>query len=332
MYSAKIICDSINHYNDRLTTFLITFPRLVLAEFNTHRMFSRNSASSRAIPFPKMLRSVWKTPFIPLAWMKNHSGMQGTLYYDGAAKKWLFRQLWLTARNMAIILAWLLYKAGLTKQLCNRLLEPFAWHTVLVTATEWENFFSLRAHPDADIHIQEIAFKMLEVYNNSRPQRLEAGEWHMPFIDDLTEHALASYQYGKNQGQTPEWYAREREELRLKLATSRCAQTSYTIMGENRTRLDYAKLINLHDRLLKQGHWSPFEHIARAMTYEEYRSYIRGKMIYEDEDQMETWDVPATDKITGWCGNFRGFIQYRKTWENENRPDDRVTKLYAKNL
>ena len=82
MISAKIIADSKCPRGHRLTTFIVTFPRIVLAEFNTHRMFSRNSASSRAIPFKRMVKMLEENPFIPIAWQKDHKGMQGVEYLD----------------------------------------------------------------------------------------------------------------------------------------------------------------------------------------------------------------------------------------------------------
>jgi hypothetical protein len=69
--NAKIVADSLSIHGDRLTTLLITFPRFILAEVNTHRMLSKNTSSSRAIPFEKMIQSVEKDPFIPIAWQKE---------------------------------------------------------------------------------------------------------------------------------------------------------------------------------------------------------------------------------------------------------------------
>ena len=139
---AKIVADSICNGN-RITSFILTYPRFIHAELMTHRMFSRNSASSRAIPFEKMVKMVEEDPFIPIAWQKSHVGMQGTEYW-GKEESDKMDLEWLQARNKAIYQARMLHYAGVTKQLCNRLLEPFMWHTVLVTATEWENFFELR--------------------------------------------------------------------------------------------------------------------------------------------------------------------------------------------
>ena len=142
--NAKIIADSTDHKGNRITSMLLTFPRFILPELNTHRMFSRNSASSRAIPFEKMVKMVQEDPFVPIAWQKKHKGMQGTKYlthtYDieDAIKEWEW------AAAIAVTQANILNDIGVTKQICNRLLEPFMWHTVLITATEWDNFFKLR--------------------------------------------------------------------------------------------------------------------------------------------------------------------------------------------
>ena len=149
--SAKIVADSISPQGDRLTSLLITFPRILLSEINTHRMLSKNTSSSRAIPFLKMVEAVQNNPFIPFAWQKHHSGMQGNEYHTGEGNvgdinyKARAERNWLRARDFAVEQAKHLYEDSLvTKQLCNRLLEPFMYHIVLVTATEWENFFELR--------------------------------------------------------------------------------------------------------------------------------------------------------------------------------------------
>jgi len=226
MYKAEILADSINPQGDRITTMKITFPRIMLAEFNTHRMFSRNSASSRAIPFKKMVKMVEENPFIPIAWQKDHKGMQGSEYLTDKLSIQFATTTWLNARDNAIKNAQSLHNnsngyESVTKQLCNRLLEPFMWHTVIVTATEWENFFKLRCpqyidpsgkefkskkdyknnsdwngcevwslidwlgcnKSQADIHIQAIAELMWDEINSSTPKELKSGEYHLPFIE-----------------------------------------------------------------------------------------------------------------------------------------------------
>ena len=142
--NAKIVADSINSQGKRITSFILTYPRFIHSELMTHRVFSRNSASSRAIPFNKMIEMVESDPFIPIAWQSKHTGMQGTDYLDGDSEQQLLINKWLEARDLAVQQAKLLDYNNVTKQLCNRILEPFMWHTVLVTATEFENFFELR--------------------------------------------------------------------------------------------------------------------------------------------------------------------------------------------
>jgi hypothetical protein len=182
--SASIVADSINEHGCRLTTFIVTFPRFILAEFNTHRMLSRNSASSRARPFKVMLKDVMEDPFVPIRWMSAHKGMQGDSFLDGAEAE-AAKVKWLAARDAAVAAAIELDKLQVTKQFVNRLLEPFLWHQVIVTATDFENFFALRAHPDAELHINLLGQRMLEAYNASTPQRLSPGEWHVPFHDQF---------------------------------------------------------------------------------------------------------------------------------------------------
>lgn len=321
MISAEIVADSINEMGDRITTFVLTFPRIVLAEFNTHRMLSRNSASSRAIPFNKMLEMVEENPFIPIRWMKEHKGMQGTTYFEGEEANHL-REEWLASRRSAVNAAKLLSGRGLTKQMCNRLLEPFLWHKVIVTGTEWENFFALRAHPDAEIHIQDLAEKMLVEYNLSDPKKLKAGQWHIPFGDKIDDHRLVETDAFGNategmalgaSGDT-EYYL---SPFRRKVATARCARISYnTFEGKD----DYGADIALYLRLLESGHMSPFEHCARAMTHVEHSNCIRGERWMNGTVSMIDADAH------GWLGNFRGWVQYRKTIEGENKKDNRIIK------
>ena len=216
---AIIVADSKNVQGDRITTYELTFPRFILAELLTHRLFSRNSASSRAIPFKTMLKSVEEDPFIPIAWQKDHKGMQGTEYFkDSTDLEWL-KNNHLAARDYAVERAKAASDKGLTKQIVNRYLEPFLWHKVLVTATHFDNFFELRCpkyygvyksqrdlfngkdvesrrrcisdvpnEGQGEIHIMALAEAMWDAKNKSTPKELKAGEWHCPMIeieDDL---------------------------------------------------------------------------------------------------------------------------------------------------
>ncbi len=285
--TARVIADSLNTCGNRLTSLIITLPRIVLAEFNTHRTISRNSASSRAIPFKKMVEQVLDNPFIPTAYQKEHKGMQGTEYFsDDEATSLSLKSQWLDARNYAVHRAKQLNERGLTKQLCNRLLEPFMYHTIIATATEWENFIALRAHDQAEIHIQDAAYKILDALNNSQPTLLKPGEWHIPFSDKIDGDKLADIYYSQ-QLQSP-------IEAAIKIAIARCARVSYmNFEGKD----DYEADIKLYNMLKESGHMSPFEHVAQALAYDKQ------------------------------SGNFIGFEQYRKTIEGESKSDDRVIKF-----
>ena len=273
--SAEIIADSICK-GHRITSMVITIPRIVLAEFNTHRALSRNSSSSRAIPFTKMVEEVEQNPFIPLRWQKDHSGMQGTEYFtENEATSLSLKSQWLDARNYAVHRAKQLNDRKVTKQICNRLLEPFMYQTIICTATEWENFIALRAHTDAEIHIQEAAYKVLEALNKSTPIEKGIGEYHIPFGDKFYMPALEI---------VCEQTGLSIESVMTRVAIARCARVSYlNFEGKD----DYYADIKLFDRLAEAGHMSPFEHVAIAMNdhnhygnfvgWKQYRQLINGE-------------------------------------------------------
>jgi len=328
MFNVEILADSLSPQGDRLTTMKITFPRIILAEFNTHRMFSRNSASSRAIPFEKMVKSVEENPFIPIAWQKDHKGMQGTEYITDKNDIWLAKANWLRARDYAVDYAkHNNEQIGVTKQLCNRLLEPFMWHTVIVTSGKegLENFFNLRCpsyldkykswkdacvvngsldfkasileklsnnKSQAEIHIQAVAEIMWDAYNESTPKQLEAGEWHIPFGDNFDTKMLSKTCQNLK---IPVLSWEDGEEIKVKIATARCARVSYTVIGENKEH-DYEADIKLHDKLMSSGHWSPFEHCTKAMSERDLDNYLV---------------IKNGLTIPGMCDNFQGFISYR---------------------
>jgi thymidylate synthase ThyX len=319
--SATIVADSKNQFGNRLTTFVLTFPRYILAELNTHRMLSKNSASSRAIPYKKMLESVKNNPFIPIRWMKDHSGMQGNEYWDNPDDIQNRIGAWLTARDNAMTHSEILNGSlNVTKQLTNRILEPFMWHTVILSGTEFENFFSLRCSEFADIHIQKLAYEMLEAYNASTPNYLKEGQWHIPFGDNIDESKLVqlSPYWSPNDGGIVSSEIEDNErwikEAKIKVGTARCARISYTVVGEEGKPDNYENDIKLHDRLVSMGHMSPAEHVGRAMTDYEFAF---DSSFNADDGEEGTW---------GWSGNFRGFVQYRKTLANENRKDARVVQ------
>jgi thymidylate synthase ThyX len=351
MIQAKILADSKSVRGERITTFLLTFPRIILAEFNTHRAFSRNSASSRAIPFKKMVESVETNPFIPIAWQKDHKGMQGTEYITSKDDIENCISVWLKARNDAVKQSICLNGAegfdAVTKQLCNRLLEPFMWHTVICTATDYQNFFNLRCpeylvswypsdRPEAleptqgsfkskkdaiartegecndltekdwrecnisqaEIHIQALAEAMWDAMNESTPKVLGIGEWHIPFANTISHGILEDEVIFKDPNWKKVWidphegnpeYDEYVNGLNLKIATAKCARVSYTTVGST-SNSSHTADIELHNRLIESGHYSPLEHCAQVMCETDY------------------YERP-------WSRNFKGFMQYREIVE-----------------
>lgn len=274
-YSARVLKDSLSPEGVRLTTLEVTFPRIVLAEFNTHRVFSRNSASSRAIPVEKMLKRVQDDPFIPIYWGKNQKGMQAeqevTLEEIAVAT-----DEWLKARDLAVQQAKALLDLGIHKQITNRLLEPFLWQTVIVTATEWDNWEALRRHPDAQPEIKMAADLMSDARARSTPQMLWYGEWHLPLTPELDE-GFAKRTFGDSKWLDWEYWK--------KVSTGRCARVSYLTHDGRR---DLEADIGLGDRLRSSGHMSPFEHIATPLNSKElFRGNFRGWIQYRKELPFE---------------------------------------------
>ena len=159
MIKAQIIADSIAPSKVRLTTFVLTYPRFIHSEFMTHRVFSRNASSSRAIPVSKQIAMVLKNPAMPIAFGANKKGMQAGETF-GFFKQFLCRIVWRLACYAAVFFATLMEKLNVHKQYANRILEPFAHITVVCTATDFANFFALRCHKDAQPEIKELAILM----------------------------------------------------------------------------------------------------------------------------------------------------------------------------
>jgi thymidylate synthase ThyX len=231
----SVISDS----QGRLTTFVVTYPRIIHGEVMTHRVFTRNSASSRAIPIEKMIQMATDNPYIPTYWGKNKSGMQAEVEVSEANQE-IAKAVWLDARDAAVKYAKQLSIVGIHKETTNRLLEPFMWHTVLITSDLWENFFQLRMDETAHPEIRTLSRMMHEEMLKSYPVN---RAWHIPFIDQEV-------------GDSPN------QEL-LKVAAARCARLSYL---NHFAEKDDAKDIKLHDRLLDCHHMSPFEHVAFASS------------------------------------------------------------------
>lgn len=236
-YAAEILADSISPGDVRLTTLSVTFPRFILAEINTHRVLSKNSASSRAIPPETHIQRVIEHPFVPDFGSRVTGMGEGPL--DARSQKEAKRQ-WLLARDLAVATARALNKLNIDKSRINRLIEPFMWHTAIISGTEWSNFFALRTNEGAQAEFREIAALMRAVMLGSIPVRLDAGEWHTPLVP-ADECADVGWETAK------------------KLSASRCARVSYDKQHDSE---DAAKSLVRHDRLMSSGHLSPFEHVA----------------------------------------------------------------------
>lgn len=298
---ATMLADSISQQGKRLRTWECVYPRFIHAEMMTHRMFSRNAASSRAIPVKRMMQSIIEDTAMPIHWGKNQPGMQARaeLHEEDKHRAYL---AWVAARNAAIDHASYLDAVGAHKQIVNRILEPFMHMKAVFSATEMENFWALRRHPDAQPEIRELADCMWEAEQNSVTTELYPGEWHLPYVTkedwSAVRHYLKSNRITRDEPMYDECLPYVR-----KISTAMLARTSYD--NHDGTKRDILKDFKLHDDLLVQTplHASPSEHIATPD--EEYHVMGGG---------MEQWKNPHQH------GNFKGWIQYRKMLPNENMP------------
>ena len=272
---AKIITDSISDRGHRLTTFEVRFHRFILAEFNTHRVFSRNSSSSRAIPFSKQVEGVKNDLVYPVVWASKQKGMQGGEEILGAPRA-LSESAWEAASLEAITSASYLDHQGVHKRIVNRLIEPFMWHTVIVSSTAWLNFFQQRVSPLAQPEIQAVATLMLAKYESSEPEYLEEGEWHLPYIryEDWEEAHLIDL---------------------IKVSVARCARVSYLTHDGIRS-LD--KDLELYQMLITSSpmHASPLEHVATSDSW----NIRRESLARPDTSSRLELTLPRVGNFVGW--------------------------------
>jgi hypothetical protein len=252
MYDAHIIADSLHpNGRDRLTTMEIVLPRPFLSEVNTHRVLSRNSESSRAKPPERRIAEINDG----LGWVPTFGGRvagmgQGDLDDETQHKA---RGIWTTARSYCVNAAQQLIELGVDKSHINRLLEPFVWQRVLVTADDWSNFLALRTHEDAAPEMQAIAHLMAAALRNSTPRPLRRGEWHLPYTTERERRKHGPLEL-------------------LALSTGRCALISYDNLLKDETMMETLGRFN---RLTGSGHMSPAEHQARPRKRREPRR-LRG--------------------------------------------------------
>ena len=245
----EIVKDSENKKGDRITTFSLHFPRFILPELSKHRVFSISCSSSRAIPSERMMQNIRENTAQPSEWGKEQQkGMNSDGVVDSETERKAI-YIWNEARNFAIIEAVKLESLGISRQIVNRLLEPFMFCDVILTATDFKQFFFQRVSDNADPTIRELASLMLETYNLSIPEKLNDGEWHIPLADDISDL-----------------------ETKKKVAVSRCARKSYNTGRVQPVEKD----LELYDKLREQGHFVPFEHIAEADSNLEYLGNVKG--------------------------------------------------------
>lgn len=286
MISATIIKDSTNWLGARITTLILEYPRYIHGEFLTHRVLSKNAAGSRAIPIIKMIDNIKNNTVYPI-WTKNDKGMSGGFIKDQKLINELDADVFFM-RDWTINEVQNLANKGVHKQNANRYLEPFQHMKLICTGTDWENFFLLRCHKDAQPEIQRLAEEIRSQIKNSKPQYLESGEWHIPFEDFLPDGVS--------------------QEDKIKVSVARCARISYNNFETN--SIDVEKDIDLYNRLVVQEplHASPAEHQARVPTEQElehfhsrYLTHTIGKPVYHKGK---------------YISNLSGYIQLRKLIEH----------------
>jgi len=245
--SAKVICDSISPTGARLTTVEAVHHRFILPQILTHRLFSRNSASLRAIPTARLVEQVRTDPAMPVHWGSNIRGMQAGEELRGCDLQFV-KARWKNSARHAADTAEQMAAFGLAKEVGNRVLIPYLWNTIILTATSdgWDNFFEQRigdlAQPEIDLLAQRIHAEMTA----SVSEELDYGEWHMPYLREA------------------DWYeegaAISVATLR-RLSVARCARVSYNPPDGKR---DPEKDLTLYQRLVtaEPPHWSPLEHVA----------------------------------------------------------------------
>jgi thymidylate synthase ThyX len=250
--SSTVIADSVNRKNKKVRTLQLRYPRMVHADFMTHRQFSRNASSSRATPIKTLIQDVIDDPAYPVSWGSNKPGMQAG---DEVSEEIRIDAYctWIEARDDAVARAEILADMGLHKQIVNRILEPFAHINVIVTSSHWANFLALRNHPDADPTLQALAACIEESLDKSTPTVLEDGQYHLPYISQEEKTS-----FNKND--------------LVKMSVARCARVSY--LTHDKKTPTYEQDIALYDRLVGSEpiHASPTEHQAIADSFGIYRA------------------------------------------------------------
>lgn len=290
-----MVLDSVSEEGVRLTTLELKYPAVIHGEFMTHRVFSRNASSSRAIPLERMVENVRDDPFIPLVWQYNKRGMQGGTMMTATDRE---RALCIWENDLAYALhsaeAYIAMGDKMPhKQIPNRLLGPFMHMTTLVSSTSWENFMDLRDHPAAEPHMALLAQAIGNaIYSYIRPSKIPREGWHVPYINpdkDFAQAAIELLERDASLGEDAELLEYEIIKMLCKVSTARCARVSYNNHDGSEPKL--IKDLALYDDLMSQAplHASPAEHVAQA-----------DKRIGHTYERPDLW------------GNFHGWKQFRK--------------------
>ena len=310
--TVRVILDSLIKSGIRITTFELEYPRFVHAELMTHRVFSRNAASSRAIPVKKLLSRTLKEMVMPVHWGANQPGMQADGQLSGI-RLWLAKKVWRMTGRAEVVGAWLLNKIGLHKQISNRPMEAHHNIKIVMTSTEWDNWYNLRNHKDAQPEIALLAKLMAKAHGLSfNPEaQLYPGHWHIPYVVSTVE-AINNKQQFWLDGETISL------EQALKISSSCCAQISYRLLD---TGLD--KAISLYDRLINSEprHSSPFEHCAKVP--------LQHKTTVFNPSSWEKGITHMNKQGCFWSNNFKGMIQYRAVLEQTFKENSCVNYLFV---
>jgi hypothetical protein len=285
-------------------TIRMRYPRIIHGELMTHRVFSRNARSSRAVPVRTMLLETTTIPFVPWHWGKNQKGMQAgeecneIISISPSVRDCTREEAWLYARDQANLIATSYMDAGYHKQVVNRLLEPFSWIDTLVTSTDWANFLWLRDHKDAEPHLQDLARLVKQAIEEAEVQDLKEGEWHLPYITERDRTEVEMY-HNFDHTEREKWIM----ETLCKFSAVFCARISYAPFNGDAS---YAKELERYDNLVKSDrvHASPTEHQAQVDSLAPV--FKAGEYVGED----------FSYKVLS--GNFApGWIQARKLIPNE---------------
>lgn len=319
LISATVIADSINETGQRLTTFELEFPRLILSECNTHGAIEKNTSSSRAIPVSKMLDHILEQNLKPIYFGSKKSGMQAGDELVGEDLQYV-KDVWEIALKGAVGQASLLDDCGVAKEVTNRITEPYQLIKAVWSATDWDNWFNLRLEKDADPNICMLAFKMFEALSNSDPVLLKKGAYHLPYVDSWTEKDTGKkiYSYVDNYGEDV-WMNLEQA---IKYSVASCAQVSYRSEGMTLDKAD--KIWNM---LVKSEvvHASPLTHVATPIvahwdkTADTFDVFINKEKSYNIPRFVTTWEQGVTHMRrdgTLCSGRFAGWIQQRHLIEN----------------